>query len=83
MLKSGEKYQLKITKNTFADYVIFQNSGAEYELALNWLGNFFIRKKNLTKIEFFVLKIHFMVKLAAIHASGSKMTEVWSKNPWF
>ena len=74
----GEKLAKKLVKRTFADYIIFQNSGAEAtEAAIKVAEDIFILSVNHTKTELFVLKILFTEEhLPAIHASGSKkMTE--------
>ena len=65
----------KIAK-TFADYVMFQNSGAEAtEAAIKLLEDIFIQQENQIKTEFCALKTLHGRTLATIYASGSKMTE--------
>ena len=77
-IPEGEKLAKRLTKNTFADYVIFQNSGAEAtELAIKVVRKFFYTKKKPYKNRILCVKNSFHGRtLAAIHASGSKkMTE--------
>ena len=77
-IPEGEKLAKRLTKNTFADYVIFQNSGAEAtELAIKVARKFFYTKKKPYKNRILCVKNSFHGRtLAAIHASGSKkMTE--------
>ena len=77
-IPEGEKLAKRLTKNTFADYVIFQNSGAEAtELAIKVARKFFYTKKKPHKNRILCVKNSFHGRtLAAIHASGSKkMTE--------
>ena len=50
-----EKLAKRLTQKTFANFVAFQNSGAEAtELAIKIRENIFIRKENQIKIEYFV-----------------------------
>ena len=45
-IPEGEKLAKRLTKNTFADYVIFQNSGAEAtEVAIKIARKYFYSKK--------------------------------------
>ena len=61
IIPEGEKLAKRLAKKTFADYVIFQNSGAEAtEAAIKVARRYFYTIKQPKKIEFFVLKIHFM-----------------------
>ena len=61
IIPEGEILAKKLAKKTFADYVMFQNSGAEAtEAAIKVARKYFIQLENLIKIEFFVLRIHFM-----------------------
>ena len=77
-IPEGEKLAKRLTKNTFADYVIFQNSGAEAtEVAIKVARKYFYSKKKPYKNRILCIKNSFHGRtLAAIHASGSKkMTE--------
>ncbi len=77
-IPEGEKLAKKLCKKTFADYVIFQNSGAEAtEVAIKVARRYFysIGKSNKNKILCIKNSFHGRT-LAAIYASGSrKMTE--------
>ena len=77
-IPEGEKLAKKLCKNTFADYVIFQNSGAEAtEAAIKVARRYFysIGKPNKTRILCIKNSFHGRT-LATIFASGSKkMTE--------
>ena len=77
-IPEGEKLAEKLCKKTFADYVIFQNSGAEAtEAAIKVARRYFysIGKKNKNRILCIKNSFHGRT-LAAIYASGSKkMTE--------
>ena len=77
-IPEGEKLARKLCKRTFADYVIFQNSGAEAtEAAIKVARRYFysIGKTNKNKILCIKNSFHGRT-LAAIYASGSKkMTE--------
>ena len=77
-IPEGETLAKKLTKNTFADYVIFQNSGAEAtEAAIKVARKYFYSKNKPYKNRILCVKNSFHGRtLAAIHASGSKkMTE--------
>ena len=77
-IPEGEKLAKRLTKNTFADYVIFQNSGAEAtEVAIKVARKYFYSKRKPYKNRILCIKNSFHGRtLAAIHASGSKkMTE--------
>ena len=77
-IPEGERLAKRLTKNTFADYVIFQNSGAEaIEAAIKVARKFFYSKNKPFKNRILCIKNSFHGRtLAAIHASGSKkMTE--------
>ena len=64
LIPEGENLAKRLTKNTFADAVIFQNSGAEAtEAAIKVARRYFIRLESQTKIELYVLKTHFMEEL--------------------
>ena len=57
-IPEGENLAKKLCKKTFADYVMFQNSGAEAtEAAIKVARRYFIQLENQKKIEFYVLKI--------------------------
>jgi acetylornithine/N-succinyldiaminopimelate aminotransferase len=78
VIPEGEKLAKKIAKNTFADFVMFQNSGAEAtEAAIKVAKRYFysIGKPNKNRILCIKNSFHGRT-LAAIYASGSKkMTE--------
>ena len=77
-IPESERLAKRLTKNTFADYVIFQNSGAEAtEAAIKVARKFFYSKNKPFKNRILCIKNSFHGRtLAAIHASGSKkMTE--------
>ena len=64
IIPEGEKLAQKITKKTFADYVMFQNSGAEAtEAAIKVARRYFYSIGKPKKIEFYALKILFMEEL--------------------
>ncbi len=77
-IPEGEKLAKKICQKTFADYVIFQNSGAEAtEAAIKVARRYFysIGKPNKNRVLCIKNSFHGRT-LAAIYASGSKkMTE--------
>ena len=78
LIPEGETLAKKLAKNTFADYVIFQNSGAEAtEAAIKVARRYFysIGKPNKNRILCIKNSFHGRT-IAAIFASGSKkMTE--------
>ena len=78
IIPEGEALAKKIVKKTFADFVMFQNSGAEAtEAAIKVARRYFysIGKPNKNRIICIKNSFHGRT-LAAIHASGSKkMTE--------
>ncbi len=77
-IPEGEKLAKKIAKKTFADYVIFQNSGTEAtEAAIKVARRYFYSIGKPQKNRIICIKNSFHGRtLAAIHASGSKkMTE--------
>ena len=78
IIPEGEKLAKKLAKKTFADYVMFQNSGTEAtEAAIKVARRFFysIGKPNKNRILCVKNSFHGRT-LAAIYASGSKkMTE--------
>ena len=78
IIPEGEKLALRLTKKTFADYVIFQNSGAEAtEAAIKVARRYFYSIGQPKKNRILCVKNSFHGRtLAAIYASGSKkMTE--------
>ncbi len=63
-IPEGEKLANKLTKNTFAEAVIFQNSGAEAtEVAIKFARRYFHSIGKPKKIELYVSKTHFTVEL--------------------
>ena len=61
IIPEGEKLAQKLAKKTFADFVIFQNSGAEAtEAAIKVARRYFYSIGKPKKIEFYVLKMRFM-----------------------
>ena len=74
LIPEGEQLAKRLTKNTFADYVIFQNSGAEAtEVAIKVARKYFYSKKKPYKNRILCIKNSFHGRtIAAIHASGSK-----------
>ena len=77
-IPEGEKLAKKIVKNTFADFVMFQNSGAEAtEAAIKVARRYFYSIGKIKKNRILCIKNSFHGRtLAAIYASGSKkMTE--------
>jgi len=78
IIPEGEKLAQRLAKKTFADYVIFQNSGAEAtEAAIKAARRYFYTIKQPKKNRILCVKNSFHGRtLAAIYASGSKkMTE--------
>ena len=69
-IPEGERLAKRLTKNTFADYVIFQNSGAEAtEAAIKVARKFFYSKNKPFKNRILCIKNSFHGRtLAAIHA---------------
>ncbi len=77
-IPEGEKLAKKLCKKTFADYVMFQNSGAEAtEAAIKVARRYFYSIGKPKKNRILCIKNSFHGRtLAAIYASGSKkMTE--------
>jgi acetylornithine/N-succinyldiaminopimelate aminotransferase len=77
-IPEGEKLAKKLAKKTFADYVMFQNSGAEAtEAAIKAARRYFFSIGKPKKNRILCVKNSFHGRtLAAIYASGSKkMTE--------
>ncbi len=78
IIPEGEKLAKRLTQKTFADYVIFQNSGAEAtELAIKAARRYFYKIGKPQKNRILCIKNSFHGRtLATIFASGSKkMTE--------
>ena len=78
IIPEGEKLAKKLTLKTFADYVMFQNSGAEAtEAAIKCARRYFYSIGKPKKNRILCVKNSFHGRtIAAIHASGSKkMTE--------
>tara|TARA_B100000700_G_scaffold166537_1_gene184077 strand:+ start:817 stop:1983 length:1167 start_codon:yes stop_codon:yes gene_type:complete len=78
IIPEGEKLAKKLTKKTFADYVIFQNSGTEaVEAAIKIARKYFYTIGKPFKNRIITIKNSFHGRtIAAIFASGSKkMTE--------
>ena len=73
-IPEGEKLAQKICEKTFADYVMFQNSGAEAtEAAVKVARRYFYSIGKLNKNRILCIKNSFHGRtLAAIFASGSK-----------
>ena len=77
-IPEGEKLAKKLCKKTFADYVMFQNSGAEAtEAAIKVARRYFFSIRKPKKNRILCIKNSFHGRtIAAIFASGSKkMTE--------
>ena len=78
IIPEGEKLAKKLVSKTFADYVMFQNSGAEAtEAAIKCARRYFYSIGKPKKNRILCVKNSFHGRtIAAIHASGSKkMTE--------
>ena len=78
IIPEGEKLAKRLTQKTFADYVIFQNSGTEAtEAAIKVARRYFYSKGKPDKNRILCVKNSFHGRtIAAIFASGSKkMTE--------
>ena len=78
IIPEGERLAKRLAKRTFADSVIFQNSGAEAtEAAIKVARRYFYSKGKEHKNRIICIKNSFHGRtIAAIHASGSKkMTE--------
>ena len=78
IIPEGEELAQRLTKKTFADYVIFQNSGAEAtETAIKVARRYFYSIRQPKKNRILCVKNSFHGRtLATIYASGSKkMTE--------
>ncbi len=87
IIPEGEKLAKKLTEKTFADYVFFQNSGAEAtEAAIKVARRYFYSIGKPNKYRIICIKNSFHGRtIAAISASGSKkMTEGFGpKSPGF
>ncbi len=81
VIPEGEKLARKLAKKTFADYIMFQNSGAEATEAAIKIARryfYFIGKPNKNRVLCIKNSFHGRT-LATIYASGSKkMTEGFS-----
>ena len=78
IIPEGEKLAKRLTQKTFADYVIFQNSGAEAtEAAIKVARRYFYSIGQPKKNRILCVKNSFHGRtIAAIYASGNKkMTE--------
>ena len=78
IIPEGEKLAKRLTQKTFADFVIFQNSGTEAtEAAIKVARRYFYSKGKPNKNRILCIKNSFHGRtIAAIYASGSKkMTE--------
>ena len=78
MIPEGEKLAKKLTKKTFADFVIFQNSGTEAtEAAIKVARRYFYSLGHKKKNRILCIKNSFHGRtISMIYASGSKkMTE--------
>ena len=73
-IPEGEKLAKRLVKRTFADSVIFQNSGAEAtEAAIKVARRYFYSTGKTNKTRIICIKNSFHGRtIAAIHASGSK-----------
>ena len=73
-IPEGEELAKKLVKKTFADYVLFQNSGAEAtEAAIKSARRYFYSKGKPKKNRILCIKNSFHGRtIAAINASGSK-----------
>ena len=73
-IPEGEKLAKKLVKKTFADAIIFQNSGAEAtETAIKVARRYFYSIGKVHKNRIICIKNSFHGRtIAAIHASGSK-----------
>ena len=74
IIPEGEKLAKRLAQKTFADYVIFQNSGAEAtEAAIKVARRYFYSKGKPSKNRILCIKNSFHGRtIAAIFASGSK-----------
>ena len=78
VIPEGEELAKKLSEKTFADYIMFQNSGAEAtEAAIKVARRYFFSIGKPNKNRIICIKNSFHGRtIAAIHASGSKkMTE--------
>ena len=84
IIPEGEELAKKFAKKTFADFVLFQNSGAEAtEAAIKIARRYFFSIGKPNKNRIICIKNSFHGRtLAAIYASGSKKNDrgFWSKN---
>ena len=87
IIPEGERLAKKIVQKTFADYVMFQNSGAEAtEAAIKVARRYFysIGKPNKNKILCIKNSFHGRT-IASIFASGSKKNDrgIWTESSRF
>ena len=83
-IPEGEKLAKKLCQKTFANFVMFQNSGAEAtEAAIKVARRYFYSIGKLQKNRIICIKNSFHGRtIAAIHASGSKkMTDGFGPKP--
>ena len=85
-IPEGEKLAKRLTKNTFADRVIFQSSGTEAtEVAIKVARRYFFSIGKPQKNRILCVKNAFHGRtIAAIFASGSKKNDrrFWTKSKW-
>ena len=84
LIPEGEKLAKRLAQKTFADYVIFQNSGTEAtEAAIKVARRYFYSKGKPNKNRILCIKNSFHGRtLAAVFASGSKkMAEGFGPKP--
>ena len=86
-IPEGEKLAQKLVNKTFADSIIFQNSGAEAtETAIKVARRYFYSIGKPNKYRIICIKNSFHGRtIAAINASGSKKNDrgLWTKSSWF
>ena len=86
VIPEGEKLAKRLTKKTFADFVMFQNSGTEAtEAAVKVARRYFYSIGKPFKNRILCVKNSFHGRtLAAIFASGSKKNDrrFWAKGRW-
>ena len=85
-IPEGEKLAKRLTQKTFADYVMFQNSGAEAtEAAIKVARRYFYSIGQPKKNRILCIKNSFHGRtIAACYASGSKKNDgrIWAKSRW-
>ena len=84
IIPEGEKLATRLAKKTFADFIIFQNSGAEAtEVAIKVAKRYFYSIGQPKKNRILCVKNSFHGRtLATIYASGSKKNDrrFWTKS---